>query len=222
MACSRQPGAQVFIQFIQSFTGEDVSQRDWHELRKRAEANWGEDLSRSRASAQEIEEVSIALATSIQLQNDAPPINEEAVESLKEKATSLASISQGTITTVRYMAEQGVRHALKEARAGEESAVDPDRPLYLHGTTVETVSREEDGSVTYVADYKGNDQREIYVTSEDKDGYREIEIEEYEGCQILPPGIDEKRFVANLFMLARDAEYSFGVTDISHIDVPKK
>ena len=221
MACSRQPGAQVFIQFIQNFTGEDVSQRDWHELRKRAELNVGEDLSRSRASSQEIEETAVAIATSIQLQNDSSSIDEEAVDTLKQKATSLASVSQGTITTVRYMAEQGVRHALKDARSGEESVVDPDRPFYLHGTTVETMSREEDGSVTYVADYQGNDQREIYVTSEDKDGYREIEIEEYEGCQILPPGVDEKRFVANLFMLARDAEYSFGVTDISHIDVPK-
>lgn len=222
MSCSRQPGAQVFIQFIQNFTGEDISQRDWHELRKRAEASWGEDLSRSRASSQEVEEAAIALATSIQLQSDASPVDEEATATLKWKAASLASISQGTITTVKYIAEHGVKHALKDARSGEEPTVDPDRPFHLHGTTVETVSREEDGSVTYVADYLGRENREIYITSEDEDGYREVEVEAYEGCQILPPGVEEKRFVANLFMLARDAEQDFGVFDITHIDVPRK
>ncbi len=223
MSCSRQPGAFMFIQFIEDFSGEHVSQRDWHELRGLAKAEVGDELSRARASREEIEETAVALATSIQLENDDPKLTQAEVHALQARCTMLASISRGTTITVRYIAEHGVKTALKNARSDEDPTIDPDRPFHLHGTTVDTVSREEDGSVTYIADYNGRDQREIYVSPElDESGYRDIEVEGYEGLQILAPEVEEKRFVANLFMLARDAEYSFGVTDITHIDVPKQ
>lgn len=104
MACSRQHGPAAFITFVEETTGERISQRDWHDLRKMAAAD-GYPMGKKAQPEDRNDEAVAALVASLNLQNESDTDDVKA---------ALAGVenSEATLSVIDYLAKNGVEDTI--------------------------------------------------------------------------------------------------------------
>jgi len=116
MACSTKKGPRAFLNFIKETTGEDVSQAEWHAIKKFAALD---SYSPSRAV---INSVAVK-ATVDELSASLQPYTQAKIDAratlVKELESEDCKVTQGTQAVVLYLAEYGVKDTLARIRAGK-------------------------------------------------------------------------------------------------------
>lgn len=104
MACSTRPGPAAFCTFIEDMTGDRLTQRDWHDLRKLAEAD-GYPMGKKALSEDENAARIDALAASLNMQDA------DDVDDLKAALAGVEN-TEATLSVIDYMAKNGVEDTI--------------------------------------------------------------------------------------------------------------
>lgn len=140
MSCSKQHSPAAFLKLIKTSTGVDISQSEWHEIKKLAK-DAGYDVSRTRSSPDDVDFTLSDLQHSFRSGQtlecsklDLNNAEQEAKEALFDSNGSLRnSTTRGTIGTIGYMVTSGrtVSGVVQEIR---------DRKASLKATVSEEVA----------------------------------------------------------------------------------
>lgn len=109
MGCASRPGPQAAIAYFADETGVQLTQEDWHYLKRAVEAQTGEPVSRRRASSMDAAEAALSLVQSLEM--DGSPEAEAFVDRFYNSVNT-----QGTVDAVNYLAEGGAPDEVRDRK----------------------------------------------------------------------------------------------------------
>lgn len=137
MSCHQQHGTRAYIDLIEAATGDTITQQDWHQLRIAAAEGSGRSLKRSRAETDAKVEALKMLDEAILIEPDIDLDRFSVLQTTRvspEQMLDGVTVTTGTVEVVEYLARNGLRKSLAQAR----QVINPTSasPIYLERFTV--------------------------------------------------------------------------------------